>query len=346
MTPSPDVVKRIGATLFAETSDNIVSCESLQELNFQDDACAGALALRLHQESQDLVIFFREEAKVSVTWAGAPEKDIIEEDDGPRLKPRGSFAAYKEAVNGKCQPWEKHTLLSANEIRLSLAKADAALFRRLSRKEERQRSIYIAELNHRVRNTLALIRSISRRSQESSNSLESYARALEHRITALAVAHDLATNQFTSGVNIRTVFETEAKPFVSNDKQQLFISGEPYLMKADVAPIFALVVHELMTNCVKHGSLSVPDGSVHINIESHKGKIKIHWSEKGGPAVEIPAKQGFGLGLIEQAIPYELEGESTVEFHPDGLSVTLWFPEKMSSRLLMALQILQVRVRL
>ena len=314
---------------FSNTAENLVVNDSLKDLKLETGAIAGALALRLHADTKDVVIFFREEASLSVTWAGAPDKQIVEETDGPRLKPRGSFAAYTQSIKNKCKPWEQHTVLSANEIRLALAKTDTALYRRLSQKAERQRSIYIAELNHRVRNILALIRSISRRSHESSNSLESYARALEQRITALAAAHDLATNQVISGVNISTVFETEAKPYVSDTQKQLFISGQTILMQAEAAPIFALVVHELITNCVKHGAFSNMDGRVYIDIQSHDEKIKIHWKEKGGPQIKPPTKRGFGLGLIEQAIPYELEGESFVEFQPDGLDVEFWLPRKI-----------------
>ena len=329
LTPAPEAVKRIGETIFADKKDNVVAQDSLIDLEPDAGPCAGALALRLHEDTKDVVIFFRKEASISVTWAGAPEKRIVDGEDGPRLKPRGSFAAYKQSIKDKSKPWEPQTVLSANEIRLALAKADTALFRRLSQKEERQRSMYIAELNHRVRNILALIRSISRRSHESSNSVEAYALALEKRITALAAAHDLATNKITSGVNIMTIFETEAKPFTSETKQQLFISGDPYLLNSDSAPIFALIVHELMTNCVKHGALSSAEGSVHIDIESERDGIKINWKERCGPAVKTPSKRGFGLGLIEKAIPYELEGESTVAFDPDGLNVTLWLPNKI-----------------
>ena len=329
-TPPADAIKTIGEAFFRDTEETLIAKDTLQALKVDLGSSAGALALRLHDSVKDYVIFFREEAVQSVSWAGAPDKHIVDGEDGPRLKPRGSFAAYTQSIKGKSKPWEQDVLLSANEIRRALAKADAALFRRLSQKEERQRSIYIAELNHRVRNILALIRSISRRSKESSNSLETYARALEQRITALAAAHDLATNQVLSGVNIRTVFETEAKPYVSDTEQQLFISGESYLMKSDAAPIFALVVHELMTNCVKYGALSRAGGSLYISIERDTDRIKIHWKERGGPKIKTPEKRGFGLGLIEQAIPYELEGESHVEFEPDGLSVTLWFPEKIT----------------
>ena len=326
-TPSPNVTRAIAKRLLLQSDKDIIALDSLEEMKLNEGDIAGALALRLHEKNDHCVLFFRKEAVISVKWAGAPDKEIVIEKDGPRLKPRGSFQAYQQSLKNRCKPWEAHTLLSANEIRLALVKTDSALFRRLALKEERQRSIYIAELNHRVRNILALIRSLSRRAKESSDSLESYAKALEQRITALGAAHDLAANRITDGVSINAVFETEAKPFLSETRKQLFITGESYVMRSDAAPIFALVAHELVTNCVKYGALSSTTGSLHINIHRAENSIKIIWKERGGPSTQVPTKHGFGLGLIEKAIPYELDGDSQLEFLPEGLQVTFWLPE-------------------
>ena len=329
VTPSPEVTREICTQLLSQREKDIISADSQVELGLKEGNIAGALALRLHGDSEHNVVFFRQEAALSVRWAGAPAKTISEEKDGPRLKPRGSFKAYQQSIKGKCKPWSQSTLLSANEIRLALAKADTALFRRLSQKEERQRSIYIAELNHRVRNILALIRSLSRRAKESSNSLESYAKALEQRITALGAAHDLAANKITDGVSINAEFETEAKPFTSEAQKQLFLTGESFVMRSDVAPIFALVIHELMTNCVKYGAFSSTAGHVHVNVQQINNRIKIVWKELGGPKAEPPTRHGFGLSLIEKAIPYELDGDSQLEFLPEGLQATFWLPEEI-----------------
>lgn len=274
-------------------------------------------------------MFFRKQAALSVTWAGAPSKDIVDDDDGPRLKPRGSFKAYTEAVKDRCLPWETEHILAAQEARHALARADAALFRRLSQRAERQRSIYIAELNHRVRNIMALIRCLSRRAQASSHSLESYAAALEERIASLGVAHDLAANQVTNGVNITTLFETELKPYTQDGQAQYSIVGRSFVIRSDVAPIFALVAHELVTNCVKYGALSKDDGHVAITIHDTPSGIEITWQESGGPEVREPNEHGFGLSLIKNAIPYELEGDSKLSFIPTGLKAEFLLPKGM-----------------
>ena len=323
VTPGKIESRDIANRLFSDPHQTIVHTDYIGE--FVDNAlpCAGALAIRVGPNEQDKLVFFREEAIISVNWAGAPEKTVVEDKDGPRLLPRGSFKAYAESVKGKSQPWEQDSLTAASELREVLTDAE---FERLRR---RQRTIYINELNHRVRNILALIRSLVRRTKESSTSLESYAKSLEQRIIALGVAHDLAANRISTGIEIRKVFETEAQPFISKNVQQIDITGERYTVKASVAPLFALITHELTTNCVKYGALSVPNGHVKIDIKKNNDGVVIVWQESNGPAVKPPKHKGFGLSLIEASIPYELDGKSQIEFLPQGLRATFELPNNI-----------------
>ena len=329
MTPSPEAIRKIGERLLDDQDGDIVATDSLKDHGFDVSPCAGALTLHLDKNTKNLVIFFREEAALSVNWAGAPKKDIVDDESGPRLKPRGSFQVYQESVKDKSRPWSQKNIYAAEQARLALTKADSALFRRLSHKAERQRSIYIAELNHRVRNILSLIRSLSRRTQETSYSLESYAKALERRISALGAAHDLAANHITNGIVINELFELEAKPYENEETQQFFLHGEKYILRSDIAPIFALIVHELMTNCVKHGALSIAGGRIDVSIATKDEGVSISWTETGGPITKSPTRQGFGMGLIENAVPYELDGKSKIEFKPSGLHAEFWLPLKL-----------------
>ncbi len=324
--PPEQTVRDVAKALLIGDTATISYTNNLKSYGLENDICAGALAIRLTAENHSAIVFFREQASLPIKWAGAPHKEIIESDDGPRLRPRGSFKAYAEAVKDASLPWEDEDVAATQEIANALEKADSTLHRRLSQKEERQRNMYIAELNHRVRNILALIRSLSRRAQESTTSLESYARALEQRIAALGTAHDLAANRIADGVDLNTLFEIEMKPYLSANGNQLNIEGGGYAVRPDLAPIIALVAHELVTNCVKYGALSVSHGSVDITISEKDGGVNVVWTEKDGPTVSTPSRRGFGMGLIEKAIPYELDGDSRVDFLPSGVKSTFWLP--------------------
>lgn len=325
-TPPVEQIRKINNDLLKDAQTDIVVTDSLLEHGFTASPTAGAMILPLDEETQNTVLFFRNEASMSVKWAGAPKKKIIENEGELRLRPRGSFEVYQETVRGKSKPWEKKSIFTAEQARIALTKADSALFRRLSHKTERQRSIYIAELNHRVRNILSLIRSLSRRTQATSHSLEAYAKALERRISALGVAHDLAANRIAKGIIIHELFELEAKPFENIESPQFFLQGKKFVLRSDTAPIFALIVHELMTNSVKHGALSVTTGQVSVDINEADDGVEIIWVETGGPITKDPTRKGFGLGLIQSAVPYELDGKSEIEFRPEGLHAKFWLP--------------------
>lgn len=327
LTPPAEKVRKIADALL-EPEVTLTDTDDLKSAGYDCLPVAGVLAMALDEEESNFALFFRKEANLSVTWAGAPKKDIVEDEKGVRLVPRGSFAAYTESVTGKSLPWEQEHLVLAKEIQMALTQANSALFRRLTHKSERQRSIYIAELNHRVRNILSLIRSLSRRTKASSESLETYAKALERRIAALGAAHDLATNQIINGIVINDIFKLEVKPFETPKHKVLRMTGARFVLRADVAPIFALIIHELTTNSVKHGALSVIDGYLDVEIHSVEGGVDVIWQERGGPPAIKPEKNGFGMGLIENAVPYELNGESDIEFRPDGLYARFFLPSE------------------
>ena len=148
---------------------------------------------------------------------------------------------------------------------------------------QRQQDLLIAELNHRVKNILALIRSLSRQAKDSSASLESYALALEQRIAALAAAHDLAVSDSMRGVSLRGILETELGPYIREDEAQAILSGPVVGLRADVAPMIALVIHEIVSNAAKYGALSTPEGIVQARWEQSDQGLSFHWRELGGP---------------------------------------------------------------
>ena len=147
---------------------------------------AGALLIE-KPEKRSLAIF-RREIKDTISWAGNPEKETETVQGNLRLRPRGSFSTYLEDVLNRCKTWSSHDIYLASQLWPLFSVAERQTY---MQKLGRQQDIMIAELNHRVRNILALVKSVSHQSRKPEGSLESYSQALEARIDALATAHDL-----------------------------------------------------------------------------------------------------------------------------------------------------------
>lgn len=282
------------------------------------DIC-GVLAT---SKSEDrCLLLFRRELIQNISWAGNPEKTIETVRGNKRLQPRGSFARYLEAAQQRCKPWSDADQYLSGQLWPLLSAAERQAF---MTDLSRQQTLMINELNHRVRNILALVKSVSQRARKDKGSLESYSQALESRIMALAAAHDIGAGSAQSAVPIRQILALETEPFNMNNR--FTVTGGNYNIRADLAPLFALVIHELTTNAVKYGALSNNEGVIDVHIAPTNDGISIDWVERGGPAVVEPTALGFGTTLIRQAVPYELNGSSSVEFTPSGFQATLHLP--------------------
>ena len=293
---------------------------------------AGAMLVRATAAYPLQLFFFRDEKIRSVDWAGKPEKTMENGPLGPRVTPRGSFEAYLEEQKGYCDQWDEPDKAAAREVQILLTQiaAKGERLQLLRHKDlvshQRQQDLMIAELNHRVKNILALIRSLSRQAKASSASLESYALALEQRISALAAAHDLAVSNTMKGVSLRGILKTELAPYLGADSSQVILSGPLVGLRADVAPIIALVIHEVVSNAVKYGALSVEDGVVRVKWSLNNERLQFGWQEMNGPSVSEPERHGFGRSLIEKAIPYEMDGDASLSFDPSGVKFSFELP--------------------
>ncbi len=293
---------------------------------------AGAMIVRATSAYPLQLIFFRNEVLDEITWAGRPEKSITVGEYGHRLTPRGSFEAYHQQVKGSSAPWSNEDQAAAGAMQVTLTQISGRSERAMLDRQadllsyQRQQDLMIAELNHRVKNILSLIRSLSRQAMQSTTSMEAYATALEQRITALAAAHDLAVYSTMDGVPLRALVETEMTPYRATGSTQVLIDGPVVGLRADVAPMIALVVHELVTNANKYGALSTQDGMVRIAWTEDESGLHFTWRELGGPPVTPPERKGFGRSLIERAIPYEFDGTVEMEFPPSGVRFACFLP--------------------
>ena len=318
----------------ARSGGDVLTVDSLSQLDWSQEIAAqdwgpsaGMLFLPIDFNGSHHLAFFRNETIGEVRWAGNPDAPhLIQGKDltGAQLRPQRSFEAYKQLVAGHCRSWSRQDLSLARELREAL---ETQIFL-----QERQ-SILIAELKHRVKNILALIRSVARQTRRSSQSIDGYVRVLEQRISALSMAHDLVTRRELLWPRLQDLLDVELRPYLNRDiaPSPVTLTGPEVTLNSSFVPTFILVLHELVSNAVKYGALSVPDGWLAIRWFKDRDGLTLLWREAHGPDVRPPEStyRGFGCELIERAIPYEFDGEANLCFAPSGVEATFWIPQKL-----------------
>ncbi|NQE64805.1 sensor histidine kinase [Caulobacter sp. RHG1] len=192
------------------------------------------------------------------------------------------------------------------------------------------RNLMVAELQHRVRNILAVIRSIVSRTAETSETVEDLSAHLDGRLAALARTQVLLTRSPGAGVDLEGLVRDELLAQVADD-QRITIEGPEILLPPKAAEVMTLAVHELATNATKYGALSDSQGRIDIGwtIAPRDGTnwLRFEWREAGVKiAAAAPRRTGFGAVLIEQRVPYELMGAGALTFAPGGVHCEIAFP--------------------
>ncbi|MBY6091124.1 HWE histidine kinase domain-containing protein [Maritimibacter alkaliphilus] len=311
-------------------TDNLLA--RLPSMEHVVDRCAGILAIPVSRRPRDYIVLFRTEVAQQVNWAGNPNKPVEVGAFGTRLTPRKSFELWQEDVRNRSEQWSPAALRAAEAIRITLLEVVLKLADEVNAERKRaqdQQELLIAELNHRVRNVLGLIRSLVAQSRKTATSLQEFTAAVDGRVHALAQAHDQLTNTEFRPVAFRELLRVELEAYIAGDESRVEITGQPILLAPEAYATMALVFHELVTNSVKYGALSVPTGLVRVDVEqSGDGFWQIRWSESGGPAVRPPERRGFGTTIIEKSIPFELNGQAKTDFAVTGLRAEFIVPER------------------
>ena len=290
---------------------------------------SGVLSIPFSRRPREYLLLFRREVAQAVTWGGNPNKPVVIEDGGARIGPRKSFEAWREIVRGRAVPWRPAELQVAEMLRVSLLEVilrRADIVNRERRAAQESQAILIAELNHRVKNILALIRSLVRQSRQNAVSMESFAQDLEQRIRALALAHDQLTQTGWHRAPLRRLLEAEARAW-THSADRVSLVGPGITLDSRAYQALALVFHEMMTNAAKYGALSQTSGSLTVSWSREpSGDLRIGWRELGGPPVQPPKRRGFGTVIVEQTIPFELQGEAQVQYLTQGVSGSFLIP--------------------
>ncbi|WP_346032550.1 sensor histidine kinase [Erythrobacter westpacificensis] len=191
--------------------------------------------------------------------------------------------------------------------------------------EERQR-LLINELNHRVKNTLAIVQGLAGQSFGTVEGSEEAKAIFNGRLQALAAAHNLLTQTSWGSASLHDIVTGSAEATAGDLIQRFDISGPPLTLPPQTSVSLAMIVHELCTNAIKYGALSSDSGSVsvHWDVDDSKREptLRLVWSESGGPPVEEPSRRGFGTRLISRGLSAD-QGEVEMEFRPEGLVCTI-----------------------
>lgn len=194
---------------------------------------------------------------------------------------------------------------------------------------EQLHSLLIDELNHRVKNTLATVQSLSAQTFRSGAGPEERSK-FAARLHSLGRTHDILSAKKWEGASIRDVVTATLTPFEGTKPDRISISGPDLLMPSRAVVMLSMVLHELATNAAKYGALSDTDGRVLIDwrqiVEADEPWIEMYWRETGGPPVRKPERSGFGSTLIEKGFAAQLGGTADLRYEPDGVTCTLQFP--------------------
>jgi two-component sensor histidine kinase len=189
--------------------------------------------------------------------------------------------------------------------------------------EAGRRRLDLRELNHRLRNVLAVAQSMFRCTAAHSPDKEHLVETFNGRLNALARASTLPEQ--AQGAELASCVRTALEPF--GEGRQLVLEGAFLLLPSQVAGILSLAFHELATNAAKYGALSALDGrvAVHWHLDDQR-RLVLEWREEDGPPVRSPRRRGFGCELIERVLSYELDAEVDLQFASDGVRCRIVIP--------------------
>jgi PAS domain S-box-containing protein len=193
---------------------------------------------------------------------------------------------------------------------------------------EQRQQLLVDELNHRVKNTLAIVQGLAHQSLREGVAPAEAKTKLEARLSSLATAHNLLTSRSWEETALLDVVKASVAATAGSAADRVSITGPQVMLRATDAVSFALAVHELCTNAIKYGALSTSNGLVRVDwsLQGPDGELTFTWRERGGPPVKAPSARGFGTRMIERGLAAQLGGKASLSFDPDGLTCSITAP--------------------
>ena len=246
------------------------------------------------------------------------------ETQNPRA-PRASNGASNEFLTAEND--SLRLLLEQASIDAEVLLEQAGIDAKEREAADKLQKLILEELHHRIKNTLATVSAIASQSLRTATSIEHGQQAIEGRLIALGRAHDLLLQARWANADLASTIRGATEPYDSEGEGRFSISGPDIKITSGAVIALAMTLNELCTNTTKFGALSVPGGSVDIawNVDEGKQRLKMTWSEKGGPSVSAPSRQSFGTRLIG-SLGQQLKGQVQLTYQPTGFVYALEVP--------------------
>ncbi len=295
--------------IFEQASDLIITCSLDRQITSANPAVARALGLSREQligrTTSDLVL---------------PEFRGISTEMLERKLEDGANTRYEvqvQGAGGKPLNVEINSGLTFDErgapIEIHVVGRDITERKRW----EAHQQLLVGELNHRVKNTLSIVQSLSHQTFRPDTPPAEAITAFEGRLQALAAAHNLLTRENWEAASIGDIVDGALSPFCTGDRCGR--DGPEVRLPPQTAVSLALALHELATNAAKYGALRPEGGQVSVRWTYGKGMLALCWRESGGPPVSAPTRRGFGTRMLERALARELGGSVVLRYEPSGV---------------------------
>ena len=265
---------------------------------------------------QHLRIFFSAEDKA----AGRPEHEM----EKARREGRAEDSRWHARKDGSLF-WASGEMVPVQGEGIS---GFLKIFRDLTeqRRAEDRTRLLIAELNHRVKNTLGIVQSITHQSLRGTELDPAARRALDGRLQALSASHDLLTRSHWEGASLADVAQAALASVQSTARADVALSGGQVSLRPKAAVSLGLAIHELAANAASHGAFRDPAGRVELSWAATDGTLSFLWREQTRLAVAREQRRGFGTRFLEDAVPYELGGSARLALSPDGVEYRAEIP--------------------
>lgn len=301
-------------TIFEQANDFLITTTIDQWITSVNPAVSAALDYSADEMIGHHVSEFMEPDQYAMTRAAVQQK----------LAQGGTtrFTIKVRARNGQERIWEINSWLNLDEQGRPQGLHAIGRDMTEAKRAETHLRLLIDELNHRVKNMLAIVQGIAQQSFKGQVDPAAARQAFEGRLAALANAHNLLTREHWGAVSMAQIIR-DAVSAHGGDAGLFALDGPDLAIQPKTAISLALAIHELATNAVKHGALSRPDGRVEIRWGRRDAegaqRFWLSWEETGGPKVQPPSRRGFGTRMIERGLASELGGTVKIDFRQEGL---------------------------